>query len=273
MDLHDLTRTEDRVKYAAENGVIPVLVKQLKAPSPTREANHHQHSVEMASALMLRKLAKQGYMQLIVDAEAVPLLVELLKRPTKNKTTERLMKAVLDAIRELVMETSKTPNQDFQNLIRTKDGIPPLGELLRSTDMYVKLAPARVIVKLNIDNKYHIVELEALPNLVSMMMSENAKLHHEALVVTTLLITQANHLIMLMQKHIAQRDALLHLIGMLTDLDDDLKDHSIIALTNLAKDETHIQVGIVEIGGLVPFLDFLKLKPEDEEYHPLCYVF
>ncbi|KAL6555669.1 hypothetical protein OROHE_007341 [Orobanche hederae] len=118
---------QGRVQLLVVCEAIPVLVKQLKAPPPTREENQYQHLVEMASAVFMLKNLANEYPQLIVDAGAVSHLLYLLKRPINNNAVKRLITIVIDAINILAST-------------ETEGGIPPLIELLQSVDMELKLS-------------------------------------------------------------------------------------------------------------------------------------
>ncbi|KAL6555672.1 hypothetical protein OROHE_007344 [Orobanche hederae] len=72
---------EDRVQLVVVCEAIPVLVKQLKAPPPTREENQYQHLVEMASdVFMLKNLANRtegGISPLIELLQSVDMELKL----------------------------------------------------------------------------------------------------------------------------------------------------------------------------------------------------
>nr|POF09466.1 arm repeat protein interacting with abf2 [Quercus suber] len=122
-----------------------------------------------------------AHQQLIVDAGAVPHLVDLLKR-NKNGCNPRAVNGVIrratDAITNLAHE-----NSIIKTFFRFKGGIPPLVELLDSPYAKVQRAAAgalRTLAFKNDENKTQIVECNALPTLKLMLWSEDAIIHYEA---------------------------------------------------------------------------------------------
>ncbi|EEE63645.1 hypothetical protein OsJ_18462 [Oryza sativa Japonica Group] len=241
---------------------------------------------------------KPEHQQLIVDAGALPLLVNLLKRH-KNATNLRAVNSVIrraaDAITNLAHE-----NSNIKTCVRIEGGIPPLVELLESQDLKVQRAAAgalRTLAFKNDENKSQIVDCNALPTLILMLRSEDAAIHYEAVGVIGNLVhsspnikkevlnagalqpvigllssccteSQREAALLLGQfasadsdckVHIVQRGAVRPLIEMLQSADVQLREMSAFALGRLAQD-THNQAGIAYNGGLVPLLKLLDSK-------------
>ncbi|WOL06744.1 ARM REPEAT PROTEIN INTERACTING WITH ABF2 [Canna indica] len=305
--LAERAKNEEVVNAIVEGGAVPALVKHLQEPPSvlTREGSAaggdrpFEHEVEKGSAFALGLLAvKPEHQQLIVDAGALPLLVNLLKRHKKggnSRAVNSVIRRAADAITNLAHE-----NSDIKTYIRIEGGIPPLVELLESTDLKVQRAAAgalRTLAFKNDSNKSQIVECNALPTLILMLRSEDAAIHYEAVGVIGNLVhsspnikkevllagalqpvidllssccTESQREAALLvgqfasadsdcKVHIVQRGAVRPLIDMLQSPDIQLKEMSAFALGRLAQD-SHNQAGIVYNGGLVPLLKLLDSK-------------
>ncbi|XP_042462572.1 ARM REPEAT PROTEIN INTERACTING WITH ABF2 isoform X1 [Zingiber officinale] len=305
--LAELAKNEDVVNAIVEGGAVPALVKHLQEPPPllVRDVGSgggdrpFEHEVEKGSAFALGLLAvKPEHQQLIVDAGALPLLVNLLKRHKKGsncRAVNGVVRRAADAITNLAHE-----NSNIKTYVRYEGGIPPLVQLLESTDLKVQRAVAgalRTLAFKNDSNKNQIVECKALPTLILMLCSEDPAIHYEAVGVIGNLVhsspnikkevltegalqpvigllssccteSQREAALLLGQfasadseckVHIVQRGALRPLIEMLQSLDFQLKEMSAFALGRLAQD-SHNQAGIVFNGGLVPLLKLLDSK-------------
>ncbi|URE42097.1 BTB/POZ domain [Musa troglodytarum] len=264
---------EKVVNVIVEEGAVPALVKHLQEPPPllgneggaNEGERPFEHEVEKGSAFALGLLAVKvsavpEHQQLIVDAGALPLLVDLLKRHKKGfncQVVNSVIRRAADAITNLAHENSniKTSVRFLHMMLnclsfldgyiscRIEGGIPPLVELLKSTDAKVQRAAAGALRTLsfkNYSNKNQIVDCNALPTLILMLRSEDAAICYEAV-------------------HIVQRGAVRPLIEMLQSPDIQLKAMSVFALGRLAQD-SHNQAGIVYNGGLVPLLKLLDSK-------------
>ncbi|KAK9067621.1 hypothetical protein SSX86_011732 [Deinandra increscens subsp. villosa] len=177
---------EDNVSLIVESGAVPALVQHLQVPPLPNEAGTglrtYAHEVEKGSAFTLGLLAiKPEHQQLIVDAGALPHLVALLKRQKKcqsPRAVNGVIRKAADAITNLAHE-----NGQIKTLVRIEGGIPPLVELLESTDVKVQRAAAgalRTLAFKNDGNKTQIVDCNALPILVLMLQSEDVGIHYEA---------------------------------------------------------------------------------------------
>uniref|UniRef100_A0ACD5U334 Uncharacterized protein n=1 Tax=Avena sativa TaxID=4498 RepID=A0ACD5U334_AVESA len=303
--LAELAKNEDVVNVIVEGGAVPALVCHLKVPPAEAAVGEEQqprpfeHEVEKGAAFALGLLAvKPEHQQLIVDAGALPLLVNLLRRH-KNATNKRavnsLIRRAADAITNLAHE-----NSSIKTCIRIEGGIPPLVELLESQDIKVQRAAAgalRTLAFKNDENKTLIVDCNALPTLILMLRSEDAAIHYEAVGVIGNLVhsspnikkevlnagalqpvigllssccteSQREAALLLGQfasaesdckVHIVQRGAVRPLIDMLQSADFQLREMAAFALGRLAQD-THNQAGIAYNGGLLPLLKLLDSK-------------
>ncbi|KAF5202753.1 Arm repeat protein interacting with abf2 [Thalictrum thalictroides] len=300
--LAELAKNEDVVNIIVEGGAVPVLVKHLQAPpvlSSDSDQKPYEHEVEKGSAFALGLLAvKPEHQQLIVDAGALPHLVDLLSRHrdgSNSRAVNSVIRRAADAITNLAHE-----NSSIKTRVRVEGGIPPLVELLEFADTKVQRAAAgalRTLAFKNDENKNQIVECNALPTLILMLRSEDAAIHYEAVGVIGNLVhsspnikkevllagalqpvigllrsccseSQREAALLLGQfaatdsdckVHIVQRGAVSPLIEMLQSSDIQLREMSAFALGRLAQDP-HNQAGVVHNGGLVPLLKLLGSK-------------
>ncbi|PHT46975.1 hypothetical protein CQW23_16133 [Capsicum baccatum] len=301
--LSELAKNEEIVNVVVDCGAVPALVKHLQAPSLGSEGDGgempYEHEVEKGSAFTLGLLAiKPEHQQLIVDAGALPHLVDLLKRHRtlqSSRAVSGVIRRAADAITNLAHE-----NSSIKTRVRIEGGIPPLVELLGFADAKVQRAAAgalRTLAFKNDENKNQIVECNALPTLILMLRSEDTAIHYEAvgvignlvhsspnikkdvllagalqpvigLLSSSCLESQREAALLLGQFaaadsdckiHIVQRGAVPPLIEMLQSPDAQLREMSAFALGRLAGD-THNQAGIAHCGGIVPLLKLLDSK-------------
>ncbi|THG12713.1 hypothetical protein TEA_026840 [Camellia sinensis var. sinensis] len=301
--LSEFAKNEEIVNVIVDCGAVSALVRHLQAPPSSREGDTdskpHEHEVEKGSAFTLGLLAvKPEHQQLIVDAGALPHLVDLLKRHRYGKNSKAVngvIRRAADAITNLAHE-----NSSIKTHVRIEGGIPPLVELLEFIDSKVQRAAAgalRTLAFKNDENKNQIVECNALPTLILMLRSEDAAIHYEAVGVIGNLVhsspnikrevllagalqpvisllssccseSQREAALLLGQfaatdsdckVHIVQRGAVQPLIEMLQSPDAQLREMSAFALGRLAQD-THNQAGIAHSGGIEPLLKLLDSK-------------
>ncbi|CAL5427725.1 unnamed protein product [Camellia sinensis] len=301
--LSEFAKNEEFVNVIVDCGAVSALVRHLQAPPSSREGDTdskpHEHEVEKGSAFTLGLLAvKPEHQQLIVDAGALPHLVDLLKRHRYGKNSKAVngvIRRAADAITNLAHE-----NSSIKTRVRIEGGIPPLVELLEFIDSKVQRAAAgalRTLAFKNDENKNQIVECNALPTLILMLRSEDAAIHYEAVGVIGNLVhsspnikrevllagalqpvisllssccseSQREAALLLGQfaatdsdckVHIVQRGAVQPLIEMLQSPDAQLREMSAFALGRLAQD-THNQAGIAHSGGIEPLLKLLDSK-------------
>ncbi|CAA3033603.1 ARM REPEAT PROTEIN INTERACTING WITH ABF2-like isoform X1 [Olea europaea subsp. europaea] len=301
--LSELAKNEEMVNVIVDCGAVPELVRHLQAPLPFREEDTgprpYEHEVEKGSAFTLGLLAiKPEHQQLIVDAGALPHLVDLLKRQGDNhnsRAVNGVIRRAADAITNLAHE-----NSSIKTRVRIEGGIPPLVELLEFLDAKVQRAAAgalRTLAFKNDENKNQIVDCNALPTLILMLRSEDAAIHYEAVGVIGNLVhsspnikkevlaagalqpvigllssccseSQREAALLLGQfaatdsdckVHIVQRGAVRPLIEMLQSPDAQLREMSAFALGRLAQD-AHNQAGIAHSGGVLPLLKLLGSK-------------
>ncbi|KAL8522976.1 hypothetical protein ACS0TY_013075 [Phlomoides rotata] len=302
--LSELAKNEDNVNAIVDCGAVPVLVQHLQAPSLLEREGEagprlYEHEVEKGSAFTLGLLAiKPEHQQLIVDAGALPWLVNLLKRHSDGanpRVVSGVIRRAADAITNLAHENSR-----IKTRVRIEGGIPPLVELLEFADSKVQRAAAgalRTLAFKNDENKNQIVECNALPTLILMLRSEDTAIHYEAVGVIGNLVhsspnikkevlaagalqpvigllrsccseSQREAALLLGQfaatdsdckVHIVQRGAVPPLIEMLQSPDAQLREMSAFALGRLAQDP-HNQAGIAHSRGIVPLLKLLESK-------------
>ncbi|RDX70738.1 Arm repeat protein with ABF2, partial [Mucuna pruriens] len=303
---------EDLVDTVVTCGAVPALVRHLRVQDAVKDDSDapyavkddgdgvtkpYQLEVVKGCALVLELLAIQReFQQIIVDAGALPCLVDLLRRHKTSTVSQShidLLRRVSGAITSLAHE-----NSDIKTLVRMEGGIPPLVELLEYNDIKVQRAAARALRTLafqNEGNKNQIVECNALPTLVLMLRSEDPKIHYEAVgtignlvhsspnikkevllagalqpVISSLssscsesrreaalLVGQFASTDADYKVHIAQRGAIPPLLDMLKSSDAELREMSSFALGRLAQD-SHNQAGIAHNGGIEPLLKLLE---------------
>ncbi|XP_061341357.1 ARM REPEAT PROTEIN INTERACTING WITH ABF2-like [Gastrolobium bilobum] len=298
--LSELAKNEDLVDTIVDCGAVPVLVTHLQVLKSVRRdtdaTKPYRFCVERGCTFVLTLLAVQPeHQKLIVDAGALPYLIDLLRSHETNNFSQAfadLLWRVADTITNLAHE-----NDSIKTLVRTEGGIPPLVELLEYNDTTVQRAAAgalRTLAFKNVDNKNQIIECDALPTLVLMLQSEDPTIHHEAVGVIGNLVHSSPNLkkdvlqagalqpvISLLSSscsesqreaalllgqfastdsdckvHIAQRGAIQPLVNMLKSPDKQLREMSAFALGRLAQD-SHNQAGIAHSGGLEPLLNLL----------------
>ncbi|XP_054818516.1 ARM REPEAT PROTEIN INTERACTING WITH ABF2-like isoform X2 [Prosopis cineraria] len=301
--LCELAKNEEIVNSIVDCGAIPALLRHLKAPEPVREGHGgpkpYEHEVEKGCAFVIGLLAvKPEHQQHIVDAGALPYLMDLLKRHKtcgNSRALTGLIRRAADAITNLAHE-----NGIIKTRVRMEGGIPPLVELLEFDDAKVQRAAAgalRTLAFKNDENKNQIVGCNALPTLILMLGSEDAAIHSEAVGVIGNLVHSSPNIKMEVllagalqpvigllrsccsesqreaalligqfaatdsdcKVHIAQRGAIQPLIDMLKSPDAQLREMSAFALGRLAQD-THNQAGIAYSGGIEPLLNLLCSK-------------
>ncbi|PHT72538.1 hypothetical protein T459_23323 [Capsicum annuum] len=301
--LSEFAKNEEIVNVIVDCGAVPALVQHLQAPPHGSEGDGthmpYEHEVEKGSAFTLGLLAiKPEHQQLIVDAGALPHLVNLLKRhrdAQNSRAVNGVIRRAADAVTNLAHE-----NSSIKTRVRIEGGIPPLVELLEFVDSKVQRAAAgslRTLAFKNDENKNQIVECSALPTLILMLRSEDTAIHYEAVGVIGNLVhsspnikkevllagalqpvigllssscseSQREAALLLGQFaatdsdckiHIVQRGAVPPLIEMLQSPDAQLREMSAFALGRLAQD-AHNQAGIAHCGGIIPLLKLLDSK-------------
>ncbi|XP_047941930.1 ARM REPEAT PROTEIN INTERACTING WITH ABF2-like isoform X4 [Salvia hispanica] len=302
--LSELAKNEDMVNLIVDYAAVPVLVKHLQAPPPLLMdgeggSRSYEYEVEKGSAFTLGLLAiKPEHQQLIVDAGALPHLVDLLKRHSdvpNSRVVSGVIRRAADAITNLAHE-----NSSIKIRVRVEGGIPPIVELLKFADSKVQKAAAgalRTLAFKNDENKNQIVECNALPTLILMLRSEDTATHYEAVGVIGNLVhsspnikkevlvagalqpvigllrsccseSQREAALLLGQfaatdsdckVHIVQRGSVPPLIEMLHSPDTQLMEMSAFAIGRLAQDP-HNQAGIAHSGGITPLLKLLESK-------------
>ncbi|XP_047941932.1 ARM REPEAT PROTEIN INTERACTING WITH ABF2-like isoform X2 [Salvia hispanica] len=303
--LSELAKNEDMVNLIVDCKAVPVLVKHLQTPPLLLRdgeggSRSYEYEVEKRSAFTLGLLAiKPEHQQLIVDAGALPHLVDLLKRHSdapNSGVVNGVIRRAADAITNLAHE-----NSSIKIRVRIEGGIPPIVELLKFADSKVQRAAAgalRTLAFKNDENKNQILECNALPTLILMLRSDDTAIHYEAVGVIGNLVhsspnikkevlvagalqpvigllrsccseSQREAALLLGQfaatdsdckVHIVQRGAVPPLIEMLQSPDAELMEMSAFALGRLAQAGPHNQAVIAQSGGITPLLKLLESK-------------
>lgn len=194
------------------------------------------------------------HQQLIVDAGALPHLVALLKR-NKNgvsRYVHGVIRRAADAITNLAHE-----NSSIKSCVRIEGGIPPLVELLDSTDIKVQRAAAgalRTLAFKNDENKNQIVECNALPTLILMLRSEDPAIHYEAVGVIGNLVHSSPNI----KKEVLDAGALQPVIGLLSSCCSESQREAALLLGQFAAADSVCKVHIVQRGAVPPLIEMLQ---------------
>ncbi|KAG6497181.1 hypothetical protein ZIOFF_045070 [Zingiber officinale] len=190
--LAKLAKSEEAVRVIVEGGAVPALVKHLQEPPPLLVRDDcasggdrpFEHRVEKWSAFALFLLAtKPEYQQLIDDAGALPLLMNLLKRHKKGSNCRAVNGVIWRAA--VAITNLAHENRNIKTYVRVEGGIPLLVQLLESIDVKVQSAAAgalRTLASKNESNKNQIVECKALPSLILMLQSVDPSVHYQAFI-------------------------------------------------------------------------------------------
>ncbi|XP_024380981.1 ARM REPEAT PROTEIN INTERACTING WITH ABF2 isoform X2 [Physcomitrium patens] len=256
--LAELAKHEEHVDTIVEEGAVDALVAHLCAPS-LRESEGPiacEHEVEKDAAFALGLLAvKPEYHRRIADAGALPLLVALLSRRggTSNaRVANGVVRRAADAITNLAHE-----NALIKTRVRTEGGIPPLVQLLESTDAKVQRAAAgalRTLAFKNEANKNQIVEGNALPNLILMLRSEDVGIHYEAVGVIGNLVHSSINI----KKEVLAAGALQPVIGLLSSRCQESQREAALLLGQFATTDPDCKVHIVQRGAVRPLIRMLE---------------
>ncbi|KAL4558773.1 hypothetical protein LXL04_036975 [Taraxacum kok-saghyz] len=262
--LSELAKNEDIVNMIVESGAVPALVPHLQLSQSREDVTGpmlYEHEVEKRSAFTLGLLAiKPEHQQYIVDAGALPHLVALLKRqPTGqcSRAVNGTIRKAADAITNLSHE-----NGSIKSLVRIEGGIPPLVELLESSDAKVQRAAAgalRALAFKNHENKSQIVDCNALPTLVLMLQSEDAAIHYEAVGVIGNLVHSSPDI----KKEVLLAGALQPVIELLSSTCSETQREAALLLGQFAAADTDCKVHIVQRGAVGPLIDMLQ-SPESQ---------
>ncbi|KAJ4833769.1 hypothetical protein Tsubulata_012646 [Turnera subulata] len=257
--LAELAKNEEVVNVIVEGGAVPALVKHLQAPPLSEGAGNSrpfEHEVEKGSAFALGLLAvKPEHQQLIVDTGALTNLVNLLKRHKDtcgSRAVNSVIRRAADAITNLAHE-----NSSIKTRVRMEGGIPPLVELLESTDMKVQRAAAgalRTLAFKNDENKNQIVECNALPTLILMLRSEDAAIHYEAVGVIGNLVHSSPNI----KKEVLAAGALQPVISLLSSCCSESQREAALLLGQFAATDSDCKVHIVQRGAVRPLIEMLQ---------------
>ncbi|XP_058748626.1 ARM REPEAT PROTEIN INTERACTING WITH ABF2-like isoform X1 [Vicia villosa] len=280
--LSGYAKDEDIVDLMVVCGVVPTMVKVLDMVSNRGELDANTYDVEKDCVSILGHLAvKPENQQLIVDAGALPCLVELLMRPKAPGVSQalfsRLLGRVADAITNLAHE-----NINIKTLVRLEGGIPPLVDLLESNDKKVQRAAAgalRTLAFQNAENKdqvvdlaqqltmvdsfvivayknikLQIVECDALPTLVLMLGSEDPAIHYEAVGVIGNLVHSSPEI----KKEVLLAEALQPVICLLSSPCLETQREAALLIGQFATTDSDCKIHIAQRGAINPLIKMLK---------------
>ncbi|CAN6693939.1 unnamed protein product [Malus baccata var. baccata] len=252
-------KEEELVDILVDCGAVPALVKHLRAPAADGRncPIPYEHEVEKYCAYALGLIAiKLEYQQLVVDAGALPHLVDLLKRHKRGSESpapDAVIRRACDTIAHIAHENGNT-----KNLVRIEGGIPPLVELLNFFNTKVQVAAAgalRTLAFKNDENKNQIVvECGALPTLVLMLQSEDPVMSFEAVGVIGNLVHSSPHI----KKLVLGAGALQPIIGLLSSECTESQREAALLLGQFAATDTDCKAHIVQRGALKPLIEMLK---------------
>ncbi|BBN18961.1 hypothetical protein MPTK1_8g06830 [Marchantia polymorpha subsp. ruderalis] len=258
--LAELAKHEEHVETIVDEGAVDALVPHLCAPLVEEGGGpiSCEHEVEKDAAFALGLLAvKPEHQRLIADAGALPLLVSLLVRKvcaSNARVVNGVVRRAADAITNLAHE-----NANIKSRVRTEGGIPPLVELLESTDTKVQRAAAgalRTLAFKNEANKNQIVEKNALPTLIFMLRSEDVGIHYEAVgVIGNLVHSSVN-----IKKEVLNAGALQPVIGLLSSRCQESQREAALLLGQFATTDPECKVHIVQRGAVRPLIRMLEAQ-------------
>lgn len=258
--LSELAKNEDNADLVVDCGAVPLLVRHLQAPPPSKADENGpkplDHEVEKACAFALGFLAvKPEHQQLIVDAGALSHLVNLLKRH-KNcdnpRTVSGVIRRAADAITNLAHENAR-----IKTRVRNEGGIPPLVELLEFADVKVQRAAAgalRTLAFKNDENKIQIIESSALPTLILMLRSEDPLIHYEAIGVIGNLV----HSSPIIKKEVILAGALQPVIGLLRSSCSETQREAALLVGQFAAADSDCKAHIAQRGAIPPLIEMLQ---------------
>ncbi|XP_021730785.1 ARM REPEAT PROTEIN INTERACTING WITH ABF2-like [Chenopodium quinoa] len=251
----ELAKNEELASLIVDCGAVPALVMHLQSPPNDGVSKPLEHEVEKGSAFALGLIAaKPEHQQLIVDAGVLPHLVALIKRHKSGCNSRSLCGAVrraADALTNLAHE-----NHSIKSCVRVEGGIPPLVELLDSTDVKVQRAAAgalRTLAFKNDENKNQIVECNALPTLILMLRSEDPAIHYEAIGVIGNLVHSSPNI----KKDVLQAGAVQPVIRLLSSCCCESQREAALLLGQFASADSDSKVHIVQRGAVPPLIEML----------------
>ncbi|KAK6937532.1 Armadillo [Dillenia turbinata] len=258
--LSEFAKNEEVVNLIVECGAVPALVKHLQEPPLLDDVQSSlkplEHEVEKGSAFTLGLLAvRPEHQEVIVNAGALPYLVGLLKRNANGqnpRAANGVIRRAADAITNLAHD-----NFGIKTFVRIEGGIPPLVELLDSTDAKVQKAAAgalRTLAFKNDENKNQIIECNALPNLILMLRSEDAAMHYEAVGVIGNLVHSSPNI----KKEVLLAGALQPVIGLLRSCCSESQREAALLLGQFAATDSDCKVHIVQRGAVPPLIEMLQ---------------
>lgn len=255
--LADFTKRDEDIDILVEEGAVATLVQHLEAPLVAEGEGPiaYEHEVEKEAAFVLGLIAlKREHQRCIADAGAISCLVALLKR-FGSSSTARAVNGVIRRAADTITNLGHE-NSSIKNIVRIEGGIPPLVDLLESTDSKVQRAAAgalRTLAFKNESNKNQIVECNALPILILMLRSESVSIHSEAVgVIGNLVHSSAN-----IKREVILAGALQPVIGLLSSRCPQSQKEAALLLGQFATTDTECKVHIVQRGAVRPLIKML----------------
>uniref|UniRef100_A0A251VK95 Putative armadillo-type fold protein n=1 Tax=Helianthus annuus TaxID=4232 RepID=A0A251VK95_HELAN len=261
--LSELAKNQDIVNLIVESGGVSALVQHLQAPEwkELSEPRPYEHEVEKGSAFTLGLLAlKLEHQQLIVDAEALPHLITLLKRHKDGEKSRAVIRRAADAITNLAHENS------IGLKIVDCNALPTLILMLQSEDVAIHYEAVGVIGNLvhsSPNIKKEVLRAGALQPVIELLSSSCLESQREA----ALLLGQFANGDTDCKIDIVQKGAVGPLIDMLQSPDAQVREMSTFALGRLA------QAGIAHGGGIPPLLKLLDSKDDRVQHNAAFALF
>ncbi|GAA0147198.1 hypothetical protein LIER_06957 [Lithospermum erythrorhizon] len=305
--LLELVQDEAFRKLIVYCGAIPALVRHLSSPLEEQYGSPPvglpveagDLFVEAVSAHTLSRLAALRYQKLIIDAGALPPLVDLLKRTHDGLNSPRmsfLLRGVITSICRLAFE-----NTCIKTIVRVEGGIRPLVKLLWSVDedvCRVTVWTLAILAMDNVENQNQIISNDSILDRLILMLRSKVPLVQGGVVCLIRILVESypgirsqvidgalqlvigilssssplsqNQAVKLLDLlvtysdcmvHIAQRGAIPPLIELLHSSDAQTIHLAAVVLIKLAED-THNQAGIAALGGILPLLELLDSNVE-----------
>ena len=257
----DLCKVEDLLDVGAQSGVVEKVVEVLRVINPDpleRKTVPGTEELERDIGFIMGLMAiKVEHQQVIVDANALPTLVGIVRRYSQYGRKEltgvpaQNCRRTADAVTNLAHE-----NNGVKNMVREEDGVVPLVYLLESIEPKVQRAVAGTLRSLafkNEENKNLIVDLQALPLLVQMLRSDDSSIHYEAVGVIGNLVHSSQHI----KVKVLDEGALQPVIDLLSSPCSDSQREAALLLGQFATVEADFKCRIVQRGAVPPLIVML----------------
>ena len=225
----------------------------------TQPTTHGVEELERDISFILGLMAiRSDYQQAICDANALPILVAIIKRYAQRRdaalsgASAQTCRRAADAVTNLAHESNA-----IKTRVRHEGGIPPLVYLLKTIDPKVQRAVAgtlRTLAFKNDENKDMIVNQQALPLLIQMLHSRDTSIHYEAVGVIGNLVHSSQHI----KAKVLQDGALQAVINLLSSTCPDSQREAALLLGQFATAEGEFKSKIVQRGAVGPLIEMLS---------------